>query len=80
MPPDAPIAIVAALETALREAIAAAARRCAVDGRIDPVRADAIQAGLYAAALAHADLRAARVLSEGWAALSALDRGLALPP
>ncbi len=78
MPPDAPIAIVAALETALREAIAAAARRCAVDGRIDPVRADAIQAALYAAALAHADLRAARVLAEGWAALSALDRGLAL--
>jgi (2S)-methylsuccinyl-CoA dehydrogenase len=65
------------LETALVEAVSAAAERCEVGGRIDPARADAMQATLYDIAVTHADLRAARVLADGWDALTDIDRALA---
>lgn len=74
----APTQILFALEACLREAVAAAAQRCRVDGQIDGARADAIQLALYDLAVTHADLRAARVMADGWGELSALDRGLAL--
>ena len=70
-------AIVADLEAGLRTAIAAAAQRCEVAGRIDTERADALQALLYDLAVSHAELRAARVLASGFDGLSELDRGLA---
>lgn len=78
MTPAAPTQLLARLEARLRDAVEAAAQRSTVDGRIDGMRADALQATLYHLAITHADLRAVRVLSNGWAELSELDRGLAL--
>lgn len=67
-----------ALDARMRQAVAAAAHRSTLDGRIDGARADALQATLYDLAITHADLRAARVLADGWGDLSELDRDLAL--
>ena len=70
--------VLSALEQALTHSAEGAARRCAVDGRIGGTKADAIQSALYELAITHADLRAARVLMDGFDTLSALDRALAL--
>lgn len=74
----APIRLLDGLEEALTQAVAAAAARCAIGGKIDTERADLLQATLYDLAVTHADLRAARNLVECWPELSDLDRGLAL--
>lgn len=66
-----------ALEQALQPAVTAAARRCAVGNRINGALADEIQAALYAIAVTHADLRAARVLADESQELSEIDRMLA---
>lgn len=77
MSAPAPTEILAALEASLRDALMAAAKRCEDSGRIDATRADAMQSALYDIAVTHADIRAARVLVDGWDDLPALDRGLA---
>lgn len=73
----APTELLDALQARLDEAVSAAAQRSEVAGRIDTKRADALQATLYDLAVTHADLRAARVLADGWPELSDLDHGLA---
>ena len=70
--------VLSSLDARLGEAVIAAARRCAVNGKIDSTRADAIQSALYELAITHADLRAALVLTDGWDGLVPLDRELAL--
>ena len=70
--------ILGALAKSFERAVDAAARRCAVGGKLDGARADAMQSALYDIAVTYADLRAARVLADGWDDLSDLDRGLAL--
>lgn len=77
MTPAAPIALLDALEPLMHRAASGIARLCTVAGRIDTARADSFQATLYDLAVTHADLRAARVLADGWARLDGLDRDLA---
>lgn len=62
----------ACLATALRGAVGAVAKRCAQGASPDDY-----QAALYDLALSHAELRAAQVLADRWAALADIDRGLA---
>ena len=78
MTQSAPTELLAALEAILHDTIDAAARRCEAGGRIDGERADAMQAALYDIAVTHAEVRAARVLADGWEGLTVLDRGLSL--
>lgn len=75
---DAAREALSALERSLERAVQAAAARCALNGRIDGACADAIQSALYDLALSHADLRAARVLADGWDDFMPLDQDLAL--
>ena len=74
----APTEIVTQLEALLHAAVEAAAHNCEIGGQIDGARADALQSALYDLAVTHAELRAARVLVDGWTELPELDRGLAL--
>ncbi len=66
--------IACAFDTAVEEA----ARQTSRDGRIDTELADTLQQVCYELAFAHADLLAARTLLAEEAALSPLDRSLAL--